>query len=76
MRLFSVPGTDLTSPKAKPHTIPAAELRSAAKATAQNAIALQKGEMQQFGLLGDWTTEGTYRTMGESSGYSAFGPSK
>jgi hypothetical protein len=23
------------------------------------------GEMQQFGLLADWTTEGTYRTMGE-----------
>jgi len=62
--------THLTSSQAKPHTIPADELRSAAKVTAENAIALQKGEMQQFGLLGHWATEGTYRTMGEPPDYS------
>ncbi|KAG9052648.1 isoleucine-tRNA ligase [Serendipita sp. 407] len=49
--------------KADPNTLPPATLRAAAKQTAEEAISTQRKEMDQFGLVGNWKHEGTYRTM-------------
>lgn len=45
-------------------------MRSAAKETAQDAISIQREEMMHFGLVGDWSKEGTYRTMGRPFAFS------
>lgn len=49
--------------KAEPNTLPPTVVRSAAKETAEAALAVQRDEMMQFGLVGDWSETGTYRTM-------------
>ncbi|PVG04524.1 isoleucyl-tRNA synthetase [Serendipita vermifera] len=49
--------------KSQPNSLPATVVREEAKATAEEAIAIQKEEMMQFGLVGKWNQEGTYRTM-------------
>ncbi|KAG8811403.1 isoleucine-tRNA ligase [Serendipita sp. 399] len=49
--------------KAEPNTLPPVTLRAAARQTAEDAISLQREEMDHFGLVGNWKHEGTYRTM-------------
>lgn len=49
--------------KAEPNTLEPVAVRAAAKQTAEEAIQTQREEMMQFGLVGDWSKEGTYRTM-------------
>lgn len=39
-------------------------VRDAARQTAEEAIEIQKEEMSYFGLVGNWDSAGTYRTMG------------
>lgn len=50
--------------QAEPNTLTPAVVRTAAKQTAEEAIEIQRKEMTQFGLVGDWSKDGTYRTMG------------
>ena len=40
------------------------EIRAAAKAVAERETMTQRAEFQQFGIMADWSEEGTYRTLG------------
>ncbi|RDB30371.1 Isoleucine--tRNA ligase [Hypsizygus marmoreus] len=44
-------------------TTPASTIRAAADATARREIASQKEQYQHFGIMADWSTESTYRTL-------------
>ncbi|PWN48395.1 isoleucyl-tRNA synthetase [Violaceomyces palustris] len=45
------------------HLLSAKELRSRARSEAEKAIEVQKREFQMFGIMADWSQEGTYRTL-------------
>lgn len=40
-------------------------IRSNARLVAEREISTQKQEFQQLGIMADWSTQGTYRTLGE-----------
>jgi hypothetical protein len=52
--------------KKDPVTLPAHTIRSAAHATATREIASQKEQFRQLGIMADWSTDSTYRTLGMS----------
>jgi len=45
-------------------TAPPNVIRAAAEATAKREIESQKGQFRHFGIMADWSTETTYRTLG------------
>lgn len=44
----------------------AATIRSAANGTAVREVSSQKEQFRQFGIMADWDTKSTYRTLGMS----------
>ncbi|EGN92511.1 hypothetical protein SERLA73DRAFT_172840 [Serpula lacrymans var. lacrymans S7.3] len=44
-------------------SLPANTIRSVAKATAEREMKTQKDEFEHFGIMADWSTESTYRTL-------------
>ncbi|KDQ10334.1 hypothetical protein BOTBODRAFT_494107 [Botryobasidium botryosum FD-172 SS1] len=49
--------------KADLQTLAPGKIQAAAKRTAEREMEIQKSEFLQFGIMADWTKEGTYRTM-------------
>ena len=66
----SIPFPDLaffSLDKADFHDLSPAEIRSAAEKVAEAALVVQREEFEMLGVMADWSKEGTYRTLGEST---------
>jgi isoleucyl-tRNA synthetase len=58
--LFSLIGL----PKKDSLTVPPNVIRAAAEATAKREIESQKTQFRHLGIMADWSSESTYRTLG------------
>ena len=53
-----------TQYKREPHSLLPMVIRSAAKSVAEREIRTQCREFQEFGIMANWSDDGTYRTLG------------
>ena len=52
--------------QASHRSLPAPQIRTLARQTANREISVQKAEFRKLGIMADWTSEdGSYRTMGQ-----------